>query len=273
VISCALSYWYPEQHVDPSAGPHGRIARYTRRDAYDLLAERLQLIADRLGDSGHASRVLVDSNDHVDREAAVRSGIGFYGKHTNVITKQHGSWVVLGTIVTSCELAPTESMRPGCGSCTACIDACPTDAIVDDGVLDTRRCITYWTQSRHDIPVDIRESMADMVYGCDICQDVCPWNRGTEKRRANEEPVSGSVALADWLSASDEDLDARYERFFIPRRQVRFLRRNALVALGNSKDPRAFGLIAPFLDHEDQLLAEHASWADSRLRDVLAGGA
>jgi epoxyqueuosine reductase len=217
--------------------------------------------------------VLVDDNAHVDREAAARSGVGFYGKHTNVITRRYGSWVVLGTIVTSARLESTEPMRPGCGSCTACIDACPTDAILPGGELDTGSCITYWTQSRHTVPERIRDAMGDMVYGCDICQDVCPWNRGVEARRADEAPLSGSVDLVDWLQAPDRELNERYRRFFVPRRQMRYLRRNALIALGNRRRPEEAALVAPFLDDEDDLLREHAEWALERIGGELAEAA
>jgi epoxyqueuosine reductase len=273
VISAALSYWFPEPDADERRGPTGRIARYTRADAYELLAQRLEMVADELREAGYEARVLVDSNHHVDREAARRSGVGFYGKHTNIITRRHGSWVVLGTIATSATLEPTMPVRPGCGSCTACIDACPTDAIIEPGVLDTRSCITYWTQSRHSIPHNIRESMGDMVYGCDICQDVCPWNRGVERRKGMFAPQSGRVALAEWLGATDDELNERYMRFFVPRRQMRFLRRNALVALGNSGDQRSAALIVPWLSDEDPMLREHAQWALRTLGGPIAEAA
>jgi epoxyqueuosine reductase len=259
VISAALCYWRPEP-PDQDRPPAGRIARYTRWDAYDALRERLDTLAAHLRSAGHQARVLVDANHHVDREAAARSGVGFYGKHTNLITRRHGSWVVLGTIATSAYLESTAPVRPGCGSCTACIDACPTHAIVEPGVLDTRECITYWTQSRHEVPNHIRTNMADMVYGCDICQQVCPWNRGVERRLANLPPVDSGVSLEEWLTAPDDVLDERYWRFFIPRRQIRFLRRNALIALASKPAAEATALATPFLESEDAMLREQARW-------------
>jgi len=276
VISTALCYWAPD--ADPpdedADRPHGRIGRYTRTDAYTALTERLKTIAEHLRSHGHEARVLVDSNDHVDREAAIRSGVGFSGKHTNVITRRHGSWVVLGTIVTDAPLAPTAPMRPGCGSCTLCIDACPTDAIVDGGlVLDTTRCISYWGQSRHSVPTDIREAMGDLVYGCDICQEACPWNRGVESRRANDAAQPWGVDLVEWLEAPAGRLDAQFERFFVPRRDVRYLRRNALIALGNSAVESNAALIAPFLGADDAMLREHAAWALRRLGGPIAAAA
>lgn len=273
VISAALSYWHPDPEPVDTGAPTGVLARYTRADAYEALRERLDGLAALLAEHGHAARVLVDDNHHVDREAAARSGVGFYGKHTNLITRRFGSWVVLGTIVTTADLEPTEPMRPGCGSCTACIDACPTDAIIEPGVLDVRSCITYWTQSRHSIPMDVRGAMGSMVYGCDICQDVCPWNRGVESRREGEEPVDGMVDLVDWLTTSQRELNERYRRLFIPRRQVRFLRRNALVALGNSGEPRHAALVAPYLADDDEMLREHAEWALGRLGGPIAEAA
>ena len=127
--------------------------------------------------------MLVDENDHVDREGAARAGVGFYGKNTMLITRTHGSWVVLGTLVTDQAVEPTPPLELDCGQCRLCIDACPTGALDEPGVLDATRCLSYWTQAPAPIPEAYREELGAMVYGCDICQDVCPWNRGVEKRR------------------------------------------------------------------------------------------
>lgn len=266
VVSAALCYWRPEPANDERTSTRGILARYTRWDAYTALGERLEQIAEHLRSAGARARVLVDSNDHVDREAAVRSGVGFYGKNTNVITRLHGSWVVLGTVVTDAQLDETTPMRQGCGSCTRCIDACPTDAIVAPGVLDTGSCITYWTQSRHSIAEPVRTAMGARVYGCDICQDVCPWNTGVRKRQADLEPMEQGPRLLEWLESSEEDLDREYQRFFIPRRQVRYLRRNALVAFGNAGRAEDAPIVASWVDHPDEMLREHAVWALEQLR-------
>jgi epoxyqueuosine reductase len=277
VISAALCYWYPddaEHEADPARPTRGRIARYTRFDAYAALGERLQRIADWLVAHGHEAEVMVDSNFHVDREAAIRSGVGFSGKHTNVITRRHGSWVVLGTIVTTAPLEPTPPMRPGCGSCTRCIDACPTDAIIDGEIaLDATRCITYWTQSKHSIPNDVREAMEDRAYGCDICQDVCPWNRGVELRRSELEPVAAGIDLVDWLTGTDADVLGGNDRLFVPRRRAAYLRRNAIVAMGNQGRESDAALVAPYLEHDDPMLREHAEWALRRIGGPLAAAA
>ncbi|MCW2928547.1 MAG: Iron-sulfur cluster binding protein [Thermoleophilia bacterium] len=275
VVSAALCYWRPDAPEPDDDAPRGRLARYTRDDAYVALGERLEQLAGVLREAGFEARVLVDSNDHVDREAAIRSGVGFSGKHTNVITRRVGSWVVLGTLVTSADLEPTPPMRPGCGTCTACIDACPTDALIDvaGGELDATRCITYWTQSRHSIPTDVRDAMGDLAYGCDICQDACPWNRGVEARRADLDPATGTVDLVRWLEAPDDELDDEWQRLFVPRRKMRYLRRNAIVAIGNSGREQDAALIAPYLESPDALLREHAAWALRTLGGPIAARA
>ena len=273
VISAALCYWSPDVQPVAAELPVGRIARYTRDDAYLALRERLARVADMIEAAGYTARVLVDDNHHVDREAASRAGVGFYGKHTNIITRRHGSWVVLGSIVTDAPLEATPPMRPGCGSCTACIDACPTDAILPGGELDVRSCITYWTQSRHPVPDHIRDNMHDTLYGCDICQDVCPWNRGVEKRRADDAPVPGHASVLDWLTAPDEALDERYWRLFIPRRKINFLRRNALIALASAGREADAALAVPFLDHASPLLREQAAWTLRSLGGEIARAA
>jgi epoxyqueuosine reductase len=235
VVSAALCYWEP----GPEPGPgEGRLPRYTWTDKYAELREKLDRLGERLGGS---YRVLVDANQHVDREAAARSGVGFYGKNTLLITRTHGSWVVLGTLVTDVELEHTPPLDLDCGSCRLCIDACPTGALDDPGTLDATRCLSYWTQSPEPIPDEFRAALGDRVYGCDICQDVCPWNRGVEKRRAGLEPSPGAepvVSLVDWLEANDDELIRRYERLYVPHNDARYLKRNARVVLENMAGTR-----------------------------------
>ncbi|HEU4942842.1 MAG TPA: tRNA epoxyqueuosine(34) reductase QueG [Gaiellaceae bacterium] len=261
VVSAALCYYADGPELRPG---EGRLPRYAWSDAYAALRGRLEELGRRLGGE---YRVLVDANQHVDREAAARAGVGFYGKNTMLITRKHGSWVVLGTLVTTEELEATPPLDLDCGSCRLCIDACPTNALDEPGVLDTNRCLSYWTQSRHSLPEPVRAALEDRVYGCDICQDVCPWNRGVEKRRAGPPPDGAEthVSLVDWLEADDAELRVRYERFFVPRNDPRFLRRNALVALGNSGGPEHRGLAERYAESDDELLREHAVWALARL--------
>jgi epoxyqueuosine reductase len=262
VVSAALCYYAPG--AEPGAG-EGRLPRYTWWDAYGDLREKLDELGRRLGGS---YRVLVDANQHVDREAASRSGVGFYGKNTLLITRRHGSWVVLGTLVTDVELEPTAPLDAGCGSCRLCIDACPTGALDEPGTLDSTKCLSYWTQAPRDIPDAYREALEDRVYGCDICQDVCPWNRGIERRRSDEALPDGAepaVSLLEWLTLDGGELIRRYDRLYVPRNDPRYLRRNALVAVGNTGDAEHLEAIRPYLDDEDPLLREHAEWAAERL--------
>jgi len=262
VVSAALCY-YAEAGEPPQG--HGRLPRYTWRDAYAELREKLDALGRGLGG---AYKVFVDANQHVDREAAVRAGVGFYGKNTMLITRRFGSWVVLGTLVTDVELEPTPPLGLDCGSCTLCIEACPTGALDEPGVLDATRCLSYWTQSADPIPEGYREELGDQVYGCDICQDVCPWNRGIERRRAGEEAppeAEPHVSLVDWLEAGDEELRRRYDRLFVPHNDPRYLRRNALVALGNTGGDPA--LAERYAESDDPFLREHAEWALTRIRE------
>ncbi len=268
VISAALCYYAP---APPPRAGEGTLARYTWQDAYAPLRRALDELGRRLGGS---YRVLVDASEHVDREAAVRSGVGFYGKNTMVITRRYGSWVVLGTLVTDVAIEPTPALSLDCGQCRLCIDACPTGALDEPGVLDATKCLSYWTQSSRPIPEPYREELGASVYGCDICQEVCPWNRGVERRRADRLPpgeAEPTVSLLDWLRASDEELVRRYRRLYIPRRQARYLRRNALVALGNSGTSAHLPEVERYLAHPDPLLRDHAAWAATRLGGQASG--
>ena len=262
VVSAALCYYAPSP---PPARGEGRLPRYTWSDAYAELREKLDALGRRLGG---AYRVLVDANQHVDREGAARAGIGFYGKNTMLITRRHGSWVVLGTLVTDVEIEPGQAFDADCGDCRLCIDACPTGALDEPGTLDATRCLSYWTQSPLPIPEEYRERLGEMVYGCDICQEVCPWNRGVEKRRsglrARGEPT---VSLLEWLRADAGSLAERYDRLYVPRNDVRYLRRNALVALGNVGDGEDAASAEPYAAGDDELLREHAEWALARIAE------
>jgi epoxyqueuosine reductase len=259
VVSAALCYWRPEPPLAPG---EGRLSRYTWDDAYAELREKLDEIGRRLGGD---YRVLVDANQHVDREAAARSGVGFYGKNTMLITRLHGSWVVLGTLVTDRELEPTPPLDADCGSCTLCIDACPTHALDEPGTLDARRCLSYWTQAPAAIPEDYRTELGAQVYGCDICQDVCPWNRGVEKRRAGLAAGGGHVDLVAWLEEDGHALVESFDRLYVPRNDPRWLRRNAAVVLGNVGTAEHVPALEGVAAGDDELLAEHARWAIGRI--------
>src|SRR4051812_7848747 len=188
VISAALSYYVPGPDRRPD---EGRLPRYTWTNRYAELRGKLEVLGERLGGS---YRVLVDENQHVDREGAARAGVGFYGKNTLLITRRHGSWVVLGTLVTEAEIESTPRLALDCGSCRLCLHACPTRALGEPGTLGATRRPSDWTPGPAAIPEDYRPELGPQVYGCDICQDVCPWNRGIEKRRADAEPGEAHVS-------------------------------------------------------------------------------
>ncbi len=267
VVAAALCYF--ANGAEPGTD-EGRLPRYTWRDEYALLRERLEQLGRALGGS---YRVLVDENDHVDREAAVRAGIAFYGKNTMAITRRHGSWVVLGVLVTDVEIEPSPALELDCGSCRLCIDACPTGALDEPGVLDATKCLSYWTQAPASVPEEYRSELRDSVYGCDICQDVCPWNRGVEKRRRSmpiPEEARPTVALRDWLEASDGELIAEFDRLFVPRNEARWLRRNALIAAGNAGTDELVQSVEHYLGDDDPMLRETAGWALSRIAERSA---
>jgi epoxyqueuosine reductase len=262
VVSAALCYYQPG---DEAAAGEGRLPRYTWRDAYAELRRSLEELGSRLGGS---YRVLVDSNDHVDREAAVRAGVAFYGKNTMAITRRFGSWVVLGTLVTEVDIEPSPALELDCGSCRLCIDACPTGALDEPGVLDATKCLSYWSQAPAPVPEHYRAELGDMVYGCDICQDVCPWNRGIEKRRGENAPVSAAtptVSLREWLERDGDELVADFDRLYVPRNDSRWLRRNALYASGNVGDAELVPVVERYAESDDHVLRDAAEWALTRI--------
>ncbi|MEZ5406684.1 MAG: tRNA epoxyqueuosine(34) reductase QueG [Acidimicrobiales bacterium] len=282
------------QRVEPPAPsePAGRVARYAWDDYYRQLGRGLEAMAARLREGGWATRVVADSNDLVDRNAAWRAGLAWYGKNANLLVPGAGSWFVVGVIVTDAALAAgtegdggglagwPEPLADGCGGCAACLDGCPTGALVAPGVLDARRCIAWLVQSADPIPVEYREAVGDRIYGCDACQDPCPENRLRDRRQPP--PAAGETALA-WLpvrwilTAPDDALLERVGRWYVANRDPDVIRRTALVVLGNTGrpgDPALEPLLAHYLTHPNPLLRSHAVWAARRLGlDQLAARA
>jgi epoxyqueuosine reductase len=258
---------YRRADPPPPAEPVGAVARYARSDHYGELRAALSVLADGLQAAGWTARVLCDDNALVDREAARRAGLGWYGKNANLLLPGMGSWFVLGSVVTDAPIEPSpEPVPDGCGTCTRCIDACPTGAIVAPGVVDARRCLAWLVQARGTFPLEHRVALGGRLYGCDDCQEVCPPNRTADRRQPPAE-VAGEeawVPLVDLLAAADDELLARHGRWYIPRRDPRWLRRNALVALGNvgaDTDPTVTATLQRYADGDDEVLAEHAGWA------------
>jgi epoxyqueuosine reductase len=267
----ARSYRRAEPEQPLSAGL-GRVARYSWDDVYAPLRAALAVMAERLRDAGWNARVLADDNAIVDREAAYRAGLGWYGKNANLLLAGRGSWFVLGSVVTDAPLPSDQEPLPdGCGTCNRCLPACPTGALVEPGVLDARRCLAWLLEAPGSFPVDLREALGGRVYGCDDCQEVCPPNR-LEDRRTPPPPSRPTdeawVELVEMLETPDDELLTRFERWYVPRRQARYLRRNALVALGNVGDGADSGVarvLARALADGDPIVREHAEWAARRL--------
>ncbi len=266
------------------SGPRGQVARVARADHYAALRRALGPVADRLRAGGWRAVVVCDDNGLVDRAAAHRAGLGWYGKNTLVLLRGVGSWVVLGSVVTDAPLEAAPVRRQavhgeGCGRCTACLDSCPTGALVAPGELDARRCLAWILQAPGPIPEALRPAVGDRVYGCDECQEVCPVNKrrsgGTTLPTGIRPP--DSVDLLGMLAASDDALLAAHGRWYIPGRDPNHLRRNALVALGNvgdGGDPGTVEALRRWVAAPDPMLAEHARWAARSLgRADLIGDA
>ena len=270
----ARGYHRDEPAPAPTGEPIGRVARYAWTDHYALLRDGLRAMARRLEAGGWRAVVLADDNSLVDREAAYRAGLGWYGKNANVLLPGLGSWFVLGSVVTDAPLPASVAPVPdGCGACRRCLDGCPTGAIVAPGVVDARRCLAWLVQQGGSFPMAYREALGDRIYGCDDCQEVCPPNaharrRGRLPAHPDDTEPRPWVPLLELLAASDAELLERHGRWYIAGRDPRWLRRNALVALGNvgdGHDPAVEAALRGALGGTDEMLREHAGWAAARL--------
>ncbi len=253
----------------PESTPRGKIARYARGDDYhDVMKEKLlallRFVQDRAGRPVEG-KVYVDTGPVLEREFAVRAGLGWFGKHTNLIHKRVGSWLLIGEILLDIELDPDGPASDHCGTCTLCLEACPTDAIVEPYVVDSRRCISYHTiELKGAIPLEYRAAMGDRVFGCDDCQDVCPWNRRapeTGHPAYAARPWNEMPDLIEMLGLTPEAFRTRFKDSPVKRTKRRGLLRNAAVALGNTKDPGAVPALADSLGDDEPLVRGHAAWA------------
>ena len=252
----------------PKGVAAGRIARFAIGDRYAPLRRVLGGVAAILRDAGWQAAVLCDDNRLVDRAAAARAGVGWIGRNANVLVPGHGSWVLLGSVATDAALPADAPMRRTCGTCNACLPACPTGALVAPGVLDSRLCLAYWLQAPGDIPAELRVAVGDRLYGCDDCQEACPPSiAGTRRGAEHVDPWVHAVAI---LTSPDAELLARFGHFYIPRRQPDHLRRNALVVIGNSGRRETITTVAAFLHHPRAMLRRHAAWALGRLGGAVA---
>jgi epoxyqueuosine reductase len=268
IICLGLNYYQPESAADQASQPMGKVARYAQgRDYHKVMKQRMRAYVEglsrRIG-AGIAARWYVDDGPMLDRAAASRSGLGWFGKNTNILTPSLGSWVFLGQVITDLEIEPDPPLQKTCGNCVQCIDACPTGAIIAPYVIDNRRCISYLTiENRGPIPRELRPQMLDWVFGCDICQEVCPVNRkATPTAELDfQKKGLGLLDLIGLLGLSEEEFRQRFQGTPIMRAKRAGLKRNACVALGNLKDPSAVPALCRALMEEEPLVRGHAAWA------------
>jgi epoxyqueuosine reductase len=274
VIVVGVVYHTPAPLSTEINDPHrGWISRYAWGDDYhEVLREKLAALhsfLEKEGGPDYKGRYYIDTGPVLDRVFAKYAGLGWFGKNTSLINQRLGSWFFVGELVTNLALEFDAPPPDRCGTCRRCIDACPTQAIIAPYVLDSRRCISYLTiELRSEIPEELRPQMGNHVFGCDICQDVCPWNRKaavTSDAAFSSRP--GMVApRLDALAELDEEAFRRlFRRSPIKRAKWRGFMRNVLVALGNSGVAAYLPIVARFLRHPDEFLRKHARWACEKL--------
>jgi epoxyqueuosine reductase len=257
-----------------AAGSPGSIAFYARqRDYHEVLGEKLKALAsfiDHHGGAGTRSVCYTDTGPVLERDLAERAGLGFIGKHTNLISRTHGNWHLLGEILTTVRLEADRPEKNRCGTCTRCLAACPTQAITSPFRLDARRCISYLTiELKGSIPLPFRPLIGNRIFGCDDCLAVCPWNRfarGGALMRQHARPDLGTPDLLELLALDEPAFKARFAGTPILRTKRRGLLRNVCVALGNTGSPGALPALQKAAADPEPLVAEHAAWALEQLR-------
>ena len=258
--------------------PEGVIARYARyADYHKVIGEKLSALAKFMSEvagPGTRSMWYIDTGPILERDLAQRAGLGFVGKHTNLISRNLGNWIFLAEILTTLEFEPDTPETNRCGTCSRCIEACPTQAITAPFELDARRCISYLTiELKGSIPVELRPLMGNRIYGCDDCLAACPWNRFARQgsmMRAHRREDLESPALLELLSLDDTRFKERFRGTPMERTKRRGLLRNVCVALGNTGGPEALPELGRARQDKEPLIAEHAEWAmeqiDSRVQ-------
>jgi epoxyqueuosine reductase len=258
------------------ASDNGRcatVARYARfADYHTVIGERLKVLTDfvnQLGGEPTRSLWYVDTGPFLERDLAQRAGLGFIGKHTNLISRKLGNWIFLSEIITTLELEPDESEANRCGTCSRCIAACPTEAIRAPFQLDARRCISYLTiELKGSIPVELRPLIGNRIYGCDDCLAACPWNRFAQEGKMMKPHGRSDLAtpdLIELLSLDQAGFKRRFEGTPMLRTKRRGLLRNVCVALGNVGDESALSVLENATNDPEPLISEHAEWAIERM--------
>ena len=272
VIALAINYW-PGDPATRRWGGGARVARYAQgRDYHKVLGRKLKDLAAWLtSESAAASRTFVDTGPVLERAWAERAGLGWIGKNANLLTRDLGSWILLGEVLTCAALEPDDGPHAdSCGTCTACLAACPTHAIESPGVVDSNACISYWTiEHRGPIPEARRASLEDWIFGCDVCQDVCPWNKSFAAP-ATDDPFSRRDDLAaldpeEILGLDEAAFRARYSGTSLMRARWDGMRRNACIVLGNRGEVAALPALRRVLADDDPMIREHAQWAIERI--------
>ena len=271
ILVLASSYYFPgtKREATPSKNHQGVVARYAQyQDYHDVLGEHLRKLADfvnQLGGPATRSLWYVDTGPLLERDLAQRAGAGFIGKHTNLINRSLGNWIFLSEIITTLELSPDPPEKNRCGSCTRCIEACPTEAITAPFQLDARRCISYLTiELKGAIPVEFRRAIGNRIYGCDACLEACPWNRFAKASQLignHLRPDLNQPNLLELLSLDEQEFRRRFSGSPMARTKRRGLLRNVCVALGNIGDENALPALMKASADSESLIAEHAQWA------------
>lgn len=268
VVSLAMNYWQGGDDMPPPG--HGRVARYAWGDDYhDMMLERLQQLDARMQKLGGQQRYYVDTGPVLERDFAALAGIGWQGKSTMLLNRELGTWFFLAELLTTLDLAPDAPAVVRCGSCTRCIDACPTGAIDAPFHLDARRCISYLTiELKGSIPEPLRPLIGDRIYGCDDCLTACPWNRFAQvshEAAFARRPAVRDLSLRDLLGIDDVQFRELFRGSPIRRIKRRGLLRNVCVALGNVGTAEDLPALEAAASDPDPLIAEHAVWAVRRL--------
>ena len=268
VISLAVSYAQgPKSEVQrPTSGVVARYAQFA--DYHDVIAERLKALSvavNELGGAGTRSLWYVDTGPLLERDLAQRAGLGFVGKHTNLISRKLGNWIFLSEIITTLELPPDAPDHNHCGKCTRCLTACPTNAITAPFNVDARRCISYLTiELKGSMPVELRPLIGARIYGCDDCLAACPWNkfaRAGAMMQPHARPGLAAPDLLELLALDDAGFKAKFAGTPVLRTKRRGLLRNVCVALGNVGDERALPALGRAQQDHEPLIREHAAWA------------
>ncbi len=275
-VLCVALQYHPLVGEDDPPGPERSdlwpwVARYARGvDYHDLMTAGLRRLAARVADAfpGSATRPYVDTGPVLERELAGRAGLGAVGKHTNLLHPEAGSWFLLGELFTTLDLAPDAPLADLCGSCTRCLEACPTGALPEPYRLVSDRCISYWTiEHRGPLPEAARVLVGEWVFGCDLCQEACPWNAapaGADHPELRLPPERAELDLAGLLRLSREEYVTRFRGSPMKRAKYEGLRRNAAVAMGNRGDARYAPALTEALGDDDPVVRSHAAWALER---------